>query len=169
MMPYKKLPKRFTIEMVHTFTKLINSLPKQNGIHSVISPREIVTGKKFRCPTIKIGQYVQGHIGRTNSTDIERPIDAIYNGRADNGSGHSVFKLNTKQVVSVSRVTEIFTSEATKKIVNDNGEGKGQPEGIEFSDMNGHITLQDFADNGNNEDDSNASNNDFGLDEEYRS
>jgi hypothetical protein len=47
MMPYKRLPKRFTIEMVHRITSLINSLPKQNGIHSVISPREIVTGKKF--------------------------------------------------------------------------------------------------------------------------
>jgi hypothetical protein len=47
MMPYKRLPKRFTIEMVHRVTSLINSLPKQNGIHSVISPREIVTGKKF--------------------------------------------------------------------------------------------------------------------------
>jgi hypothetical protein len=141
MMPYKKLPKQFTIEMVHTITKLINSLPKQNRIHSVISPRAIVIGKKFRCPTIKIGQYVQGHTGGTNSTDIERSIDALYIGRADNGSGHSVFKLNKKQVVSVNRVTEISTSEATKKIVNDTSKGEGQPEGIEFSDMNGHITL----------------------------
>jgi hypothetical protein len=47
MMPYKKLPKRFTIVMVHKVTMLINSLPKQNGIHSILSPREIVTGKKF--------------------------------------------------------------------------------------------------------------------------
>jgi hypothetical protein len=104
MMPYKKIPKRFTIEMVHTVTKLINSLPKQNGIHSVISPREIGTGKKLRCLMMKIGQYVQGHTGGTNSTDIERSIDALYIGRADNGSGHSVFKLNTKQAVSVNRV-----------------------------------------------------------------
>jgi hypothetical protein len=47
MMPYKKLPKRFTNEMVNRITVLINSLPKQNGIHSVLSPREIVTGQKF--------------------------------------------------------------------------------------------------------------------------
>jgi hypothetical protein len=47
MMPYKKLPKRFTIKMVHSITRLINSLPKQNGIHSILSPREIVTGKRF--------------------------------------------------------------------------------------------------------------------------
>jgi hypothetical protein len=61
MMPYQKIPKQFTIKMVHRVTALINSLPKQNGIHSILSPKEIVTGKKFRCPSIRIGQYVQGH------------------------------------------------------------------------------------------------------------
>jgi hypothetical protein len=73
MMPYKKLPKRFTIEMVHKVTRLVNSIPKQNGIHSILSPREIVTGKKFRCPAIRIGQYVQGHTGGTNSTTTKEP------------------------------------------------------------------------------------------------
>jgi hypothetical protein len=34
--------------MVHRITIRINSLPKKNGIHPVLSPREIVTGKKFR-------------------------------------------------------------------------------------------------------------------------
>jgi hypothetical protein len=142
MMPYKKIPKRFTIEMVHKVRMLINSLPKQNGIHSVLSPREIVTGKKFRCPSIKIGQYVQGHTGGSNSTDQERYVDALYIGQADNGSGHTVFKLNTKQPVSVNRVTVIPTSEATIKTVNDIGEHESQPEGIEFFDLNGRITTQ---------------------------
>jgi hypothetical protein len=167
MMPYKKLPKRFTIEMVHRITILINSLPKQNGIHPVLSPREIVTGKKFRCPTIRIGQYVQGHTGGNNSTDEERSIDALYIGRADNGSGHVVFKLNTKQPVSVNRVTVIPTNDATIKTVNDIGEQENQPQGIEFSDLNGKVTLQDFAENAN-DDDSNASDDDFEMDNEYQ-
>jgi hypothetical protein len=167
MMPHNRIPKGFTIEMVHKVTMLINSLPKSNGIHSVLSPREIVTGKKFRCPSIRIGQYVQGHTGGSNSTDQERSVDALYIGRADNGSGHAVFKLNTKQPLSVNRVTIIPTSEATIKTVNDIGEHKSQPEGIEFSDLNGRITLQDFADN-DNDDDSNASDADFKIDEEYK-
>jgi hypothetical protein len=167
MMPFSKLPKQFTIEMVQRVTRLINSLPKQNGLHSVIAPREIVTGKKFRCPTIRVGQYVQGHTGGTDSTDQERSIDSLYIGRANNGSGHEVFKLNTKQLVSVNRVTVIPTSDATTKIVNDIGEQERQPEGIEFSDMNGRITLQDFAEN-NNDDGSNALDDDFVLDEEYK-
>jgi hypothetical protein len=166
MIPYKKIPKWFTIEMVHKVTMLINSLPKKNGIHLILSPREIVTGKKCRCPSIKIGQYVQGHIGGSNSTDQERCVDTLYIGRADNGSGHVVFKLNTKQPISVNQITVIPTSEATMKTVNDIGEQESQPEGIEFSDLNGRITLQDFADN-DNDDDSNASDEDFKLDDEY--
>jgi hypothetical protein len=39
--------------------------------------------------------------------------------------------------------------------------------GIEFSDLNGRITLQDFADN-DNDDDSNASDEDFTIDEDYK-
>jgi hypothetical protein len=147
---------------------LINSLPKQNGIHSILSPREIVTGKKFRCPSIKIGQYVQGHTGGSNSTDKERSVDALYIGRADNGSGQTVFKLNTKQTISVNRVTIIPTSEATIKTINDIGENKNQPEGIEFSDMHGRITQEDFAANDNDDGDSNASDDDFEIDEEYK-
>jgi hypothetical protein len=167
MMPYKKIPKRFTIEMVHRITSLINSLPKQNGIHSILSPREIVTGKKFRCPSIRIGQYVQGHTGGTNDTGKERSIDSLYLGRADNGSGHEVYKLSTKQLVSVNRITSIPTTDDMINTVNNIAEQEAQPEGIEFSDMHGKITLQDFADNAN-DDDSNASDEDFKLDEEYQ-
>ena len=167
MMPYKKIPRRFTIEMVYRVTILINSLPKQNGIHSVLSPREIVTGKKFRCPNIKVGQYVQGHTGGTNSTDQERSIDSLYIGRADNGSGHVVFKLSTKQPVSVNRVTSIPTTDAVINTVNNIGEQERQPEGIEFADINGRITLDDFAAN-DNDDDSNASDTDFKVDQEYQ-
>jgi hypothetical protein len=168
MMPYKRLPKRFTIEMVHKITMLINSLPKQNGIHSILSPREIVPGKKFRCPSIKIGQYVQGHTGGSNSTDEERSVDALYIGRADNGSGHTVFKLNTKQPISVNRITIIPTSEATIKTINDIGENENQPEGIEFSDMHCKITLEDFAANDNDDGDGNASDDDFKIYKEYK-
>jgi hypothetical protein len=89
----------------------------------------------------------------------------LYIGRADNGSGHAVFKLSTKQPVSVNRVTIIPTSDAVIKTVNDIGEQEKQLEGIEFSDLNGRITLEDFSKN-DKDDDSNASDDDFALDEE---
>jgi hypothetical protein len=120
--------------MVHIITMLVNSLPIQNGIHSVLSPREIVTGKKIQMSFHQyIGQYVQGHTGGTNSTDQERSVDSLYIRRADNGSGHVVFKLNTKQPVSVNWVTVIPTTDAIIKTINDIGEGESQPEGIELA------------------------------------
>jgi hypothetical protein len=67
----------------------------------------------------------------------------------------------------VNRVTIIPTSEAVIKTVNDIGEQEKQPEGIEFSDLNGRITLEDFSKN-DKDDDSNASDDDFVLDEECK-
>jgi hypothetical protein len=69
--------------------------------------------------------------------------------------------------VSVNQVTEIPTTDYIINIVNNIAEQEAQPEGIEFSDMHGRITLQDFAANGYDED-SNASDDDFKLDEEYK-
>ena len=88
----------------------MNSIPRKGSLHSILSPRELVTGKKFRCPTIRIGQYIQGIVGGTNDIDKERSIDALYLGRADNGSGRVVFKLDTKVVVTVNTVVIIPTS-----------------------------------------------------------
>ena len=99
------MPKRFTIEMVHRVIVLVNLFSCKGGLHSVLSPREIVTGNKFRCPKIQIGQYVQGLVGGTNDTEQERSIDALYLGRTDNGSGCVVFKFDTKVVVSVNGST----------------------------------------------------------------
>ena len=108
-MPYKTIPKGMTFEMVHRVIILMNSIPRKGSLHSILSPREIVTGNKFRCPTIHIGQYIQGLVGATNRVDQERSIDALYLGRAENGSGHIVFKLDTKAVVSVNRVVLVPT------------------------------------------------------------
>ena len=94
-MPFKRLPKRFTIETVCRTIQLVNLLPKQNGIHQVLSPREIVTGKQFHCPTIRIGQYVQGHKGGTNEIEKYRTEDALYIGYTNSGKAHSIFKLDT--------------------------------------------------------------------------
>ena len=61
------------------------------------------------CPKIWIGHYIQGLVGSTNDTKQERSIDALYLGSTDNGSGHIVFKLDTKAIVSVNRVEVIPT------------------------------------------------------------
>ena len=91
-MLYKAIPKRLTIEMVHRVVVLMNSLPRKGSLHSILSPRKILTSNMFRCPTICIGQYKQGLVGAANDTEQGRSINALYLGRMDNGSGYSVFK-----------------------------------------------------------------------------
>ena len=44
-------------------------------------------------------------MGGSNSTEEERTVNSLYIGRADNGSGHWVFKLDTKQPISLNRIT----------------------------------------------------------------
>ena len=117
-MPYTTMPKRFSIDMVHCVVVLVSLLPCNGGLHSVISPKELVTGKKFRCPKVQIGQYIQGLVGGTNDTEQERSINALYLGRTDNGRGHTAFKLDVKADDSINRVVVIPTPQTIINRVN---------------------------------------------------
>ena len=130
-----------TTEMVHRVIILVNSIPRKGSLHSILSPREIGTGKKFRCPTIRIGQYIQGLVGGTNSTDQERSIDALYLGRTENGNGHIVFKLDAKAVVLVNRVVLIPTSSTIIDRVNEMGHLEKQPEGVQFTNKDVRVSI----------------------------
>jgi hypothetical protein len=162
LLPYKKLPKRFLIELVYRVTMLINYLPKKGGIPRIISPRELVTGKKLRVPDHHIGQYVQGIqevLSIQEKKDLWTHCTLVW---ADNGEGHIVFKLSTKQLVSVNRVTVITPTADRAKFVNDMADGENQPEGLEFAEINCKVTLEDFLDDINDDDDvSNASDDDY--------
>ena len=80
-----------------------------------------------------------------------------------------MFKLNTKAVVSVNRVEVIPTPTTIIDQVNAMGEAEHQPEGIHFSGIDGKITIHDLDLNtGDNDSDSNASDDDFQPDDEYQ-
>ena len=51
---FTKYPKRLTIEMTRRATVLINSFRRKSGVHSVMSPRQIIFGKKFKTPLCKM-------------------------------------------------------------------------------------------------------------------
>ena len=167
-MPYKTIHKRMTIEMVHRVIILKNSISWKGILHSILSPRELVTGKKSRCPTIRIGQYIQGLVGSTNSTDQERSIDALYLGRVENGSGHIVFKLDTKAVVSVNRVVLIPTPSTIIDRVNEMGHSEKKPKGVQFTNKDGRVSINNLNLNlyDDNNNDRNASDESFDHDKE---
>ena len=129
-----------------------------------------MTGNKFRCPTIRIGQYIQGFVGGTNDIERERSIDTLYLGQAENVSGHIVFKLDTKAVVSVNRVVVITTSKTVIDRINEMGASEKQPEGVQFTGRDGRVSISNLDLNldDNNDDNSNASDESFNHDKEYQ-
>lgn len=93
-------------------------------------------------------------MGSINDTEQEKLINALYLGRADNDSGHIVFELDTKAVVSVNRVLVISTPQTVIDRVNQMEVSEKQPERIQFLDKDGNVTIHNLAtinfDNDNN-------------------
>ena len=82
----------------------MNCLPKKGGLYSVLSPREIVTGMIYSCPTIWKVQYTQELVGTNNGTEQVRSINILCLGKVGNNSGHIIFKMGTKVGMLVNRV-----------------------------------------------------------------
>ena len=98
-------------------------------------------------------------MGGTNDTEKERSADALYLGRADNSSGHRIFKLDTKAAISVNRVVVIPTPQTVIDQVDQMGVSEKQPKGIQFMGLDGKITIHHLDLNQADDDDnySNAS------------
>ncbi len=175
-MRFKRLPKQFVTEMVNRVTILVNSLPRVGGVHDTISARQLVTGNVLQIPACKIGEYVHGHVPTTNDTGKPRAVDGLYLGPNNNGTGHYIFKLGTKQPIKVPRVTKAPVTDLIINFVNKIGKEEIQVEGIEFLDYFSNVTINDIKlgknsngmlDNDNSYDDnSNVSDNTFELDED---
>ena len=163
-MKFKQIPIRFTIELVQQVTNSVNLFPKKGGVYPVLSPRQIIMGILLRRPPTTMAKHVQGHVGGTNDTHQEHLVCALYIGTAGNGSGHTVFKLKTKETISVNRITEIPMSRYFIEKVNEMSTKEGQPEGIQFADHHGIITVINFLIS-HGEDDSNASDESFRFDD----
>ena len=161
-MPFKKIPKRFLIETVYSIVTLINSLPRKGGVHKIISPREIIKGIRLKCPKHRCGEYVQAHVPGDNTIEKERTEDALYLRPDDNQKGYIVFKLNTKQPISVGRVTPIPMPQDIIDRVNDMGAAEKQPNGLVFGDRLGDVTILDIDENEIDEDD-NASDDSYSM------
>ena len=58
---FKRYPKRFTIKLLKRVVVLINSLRRKSGVYPVMSPRQILFGKKFKTPLCKIGELVMAY------------------------------------------------------------------------------------------------------------
>ena len=123
----------------------------------------------------KVRDNHQGVSGRQAKSEIyreekEQRTDALYLGWTDNSSGHIVFKLDTKAVVSANRVVVIPTSKVVIDRVNEMGTSEKQPDGVQFTNRDGKVTINDLDLNldDNNDNDINASDESFDHDKEYQ-
>lgn len=99
----------------------MNSLRRKDGIHPTLSPREIVTGKKFCVPRNEIDDYVQAHTlcKNNNGATIEQTVDAPYLGTSDDNDGNDVFTLSTRHKISVNKISMIpITTDIIDKVNN---------------------------------------------------
>ena len=163
--PFDRYPKRFTIKMLKRVVVFINSFRRKSGVYPVMSPRQILFVKKFKTPLCKIGKLVMAYDGAANNkTTIPRAFYALDIGPNDSGTGHQVFKLLSKRLVTTPKCKPVPIPDNVIQVVNDIGEQDGMPNGIEFRNIHHESTLADFfAEDNLNNDDNNVSNNDWGL------
>ena len=63
--------------MVHRVVVLLSSIPRERGVHQILSLGKIIIGKRSHLPELCIGQYVQGMTGGSNGIEKERSIDTL--------------------------------------------------------------------------------------------
>ena len=113
------------------------------------------------------GQYVQGLLGGSNGTELERSMNTLYLWRTDNNSGHIVFNIDTKAVVSVNRVVVILTQQNYHWSDQSDGVSKKQSNVIQFTDIDKRVTINDLDLNHvDNDDDDNNNNNNSNMSDE---
>ena len=112
-------------------------------------------------------QYVQGQVGGSNSTEEERTVDSLYIGQADNGSGHWVFKLDTKQPISVNIIPSVPMLADFMDRINKMGKEDNVPDGIQIGDVEGNLTILYFLKEAG-DDDINASDESFKHNKSYQ-
>ena len=94
----KRIPTWLMRELVVSTVKMINYIRRKGEVHPVMSPRQIVTGRKMLLPPYPPGSCayaVKG--GTTNIIDNMRTFAALYLCPNDEGDGHSVYNIHTMQ------------------------------------------------------------------------
>ena len=97
--------------MTKRVTILINLFRRKSGVHPMMSPRKILFRKKFKTPLCKMGELVLAYdVKSNNKTSKPRAFYELYIRSNDAGTGHSVFKLATKNMIVTPRCKPISIS-----------------------------------------------------------
>ena len=91
-----------------------------------------------------------------NKTSKPRAFHALYIGPNDAGTGHSVFKLATKNMIITPKCKPIPIpmSDDVIQVINQMGEDDGSPGGIVFRNIHKILTVEDLYPNVDSQDNS---------------
>ena len=79
-------------------------------------------GKKFKIPLCKIGELVIAYgVASSNKTTDARAFFALYIRPNDSSTGHMVFKLSTKRLVTTPKCKPKPMAEDVVEVVNEMG------------------------------------------------
>ena len=82
----KRIPSRLMRELIASTVKMINSIRREGGVHLVMSPRQIVAGRKLVLSPYPPGAVVYAVKGdSSNSVDEMRTFDDLYLRPNDSG------------------------------------------------------------------------------------
>ena len=85
----KRIPTQLIRELVVSTVKMINLIRRNGGVHPVMSPRQIITGRRKVLAPYPPGSCVYTIKGNTtNSIDKTRSFAALYLRPNDEGGGH---------------------------------------------------------------------------------
>ena len=141
----RKLPREVVIPMVGHSSEMGNLFPNKQGISSVYSPRQILTGKSVSYEQVKtpFGSYCIAHHqpGDTSiATMNPRGIDALYLGPILENSqgGHRFLNLTTWQQFTRQHFTVVPMPQHVIDRIEARAEAQGMPE-LEFHDKHGRL------------------------------
>ena len=131
--------------MTKRVTVLINLFRRKSEVHPVMTPRQIIFGKKFKTPLCKIGKLVMALNVRANNRTLRpRAFYAFYIKPNDGGTGHSVFKLSIEKMIITPKCKPVPMPEDVIQVVNEMGRQEGMSNGIHFCNINKESTLSDL-------------------------
>ena len=109
-LPFRKIPRHLTIEMLYAANYWLNMFPRKGGISQTMSPRTLLTGLTMnyhRHCRLEFGEYVQTHEEHDNSLN-PRTVGALALRPTGNvQGGYFFFSLTTGKVINRMRWTRI--------------------------------------------------------------
>ena len=129
-LPYKAIPRVMIKYLVETQASQMNYFPVKGGISPYYSPRSILglsTLEYEKHCTVPFGAYVQAnHETNQTSSNAPRTLDAIYLKPAMNlQGGHELMDLNSGQVITRARVTQIPVTDVVIRAIERTAEDEG--------------------------------------------